>query len=79
MVDKLYMLVSFHNNKCGKPLDIESLQNKLLKVCYVPATSAGLNSLLFLLQPLTVLMKQTREAVSASKQSISLRCLWASL
>jgi hypothetical protein len=23
-------------------IDIESLQNRLLKVCYVPATSAGL-------------------------------------
>jgi hypothetical protein len=48
-------------------IDIESLQNRLLKVCYVPATSASLPrvsfffSLLFLLlQPLTVLMKQTR-------------------
>ncbi len=28
-------------------MDIESLQNILLKVCYVPATSAGLNRLLF--------------------------------
>ncbi len=27
--------------------DIESLQNRLLKVCYVPATSAGLIRLLF--------------------------------
>ncbi len=27
--------------------DIESLQNRLLKVCYVPATNAGLNRLLF--------------------------------
>jgi hypothetical protein len=26
---------------------IENLQNRLLKVCYVPATSAGLNRLLF--------------------------------
>ncbi len=25
-----------------KPIDIESLQNRLLKVCYVPANSAGL-------------------------------------
>ncbi len=38
-------------------IDIESLQNRLLKVCYVPATSAGLNRLHFLLQPLTILMK----------------------
>ncbi len=27
-------------------IDIESLQNRLLKVCHVPATSAGLNKLL---------------------------------
>ncbi len=30
----------------------------------------------FLLWPLTVLMKQTRQAVHAVKQSILLRCLW---
>ncbi len=48
-------------------IDIESLQNRLLKVCYVPATSASLPRLSFLfyfifllLRPLTVLMKQTR-------------------
>jgi hypothetical protein len=36
----------------------------LLKVCYVPAISAGLSRLLFLFLwwPLTVLMKQTRKA-----------------
>ncbi len=28
-------------------IDIESLQNRLLKVCYVPASSAHLNRLLF--------------------------------
>jgi hypothetical protein len=37
---------------------IESLQNRLLKVCYVPSTRASLPRL-FLLRPLTVLMKQT--------------------
>ncbi len=57
-------------------IDIERLQNRLLKVCYVPATTAGLNTLLFLLLLLTVLMKQTRQAVHAIKQSILLRCLW---
>jgi hypothetical protein len=51
-------------------------KNRLLKVCYVPATSARLQRLLFLLQPLTELMKQTRQAVHAIKQSILLRCLW---
>jgi hypothetical protein len=56
-------------------IDIESLQNRLLKVCYAPTTSAGLPRLLFLLPPLTVLMLQTRQAVPAIKQSILLRCL----
>ncbi len=57
-------------------IDIESLQNRLLKVCYMPATSTGLNRLLFLLQTLTVLMKQTRQVVRAIKYSILLRCIW---
>jgi hypothetical protein len=54
--------------------DIESLQNRLLKVCYVPVTSAGLprvsfffSFLFLLLRPLTVLMKQTRQAAHAIK------------
>ncbi len=61
------------------PIDIESLQNRLLKICYMPATSAGLPrvsfffSFLFLvLRPLTVVMKQTRQAVRAVTQSIFL-------
>ncbi len=52
----------------GLGIDIKSLQNRLLKVCYVPATSATLNRLLFfsfLLRPLRVLMKQTRQAICA--------------
>jgi hypothetical protein len=57
-------------------IDIESLQNRLLEVCYVPATSTSLKRLLFLLWPLTVLMKQTRQVVCAIKQSILFRCLW---
>ncbi len=32
--------------KSSTTIDIESLQNRLLKVCYVPATSAGLPRLL---------------------------------
>jgi hypothetical protein len=56
-------------------IDIESLQNRLLKFCYVPATSAGLPRVsfffFFLLQwPFTQLIKQTRQAVHAIKQSI---------
>jgi hypothetical protein len=42
---------------CSVSIDIESLQNRLPKVCYVPATSVGLSRLLFLWWPLTVLMK----------------------
>jgi hypothetical protein len=51
---------------------------RLLKFCYVPATSAAHNRLLFFLfflRLFTVLMKQTRQAVRAIKQSIFLRCL----
>ncbi len=57
-------------------IDIKSLINRLLKVCYVPATSAGIPRVSFfftflflLLQPL---MKQTRLLVHAIKQSIFL-------
>ncbi len=42
----------------------------------MPTTSACLPRLLFLLQPLTVLMKQTRQAVRAIKQSILLSIQW---
>jgi hypothetical protein len=40
-------------------------------VCYVPATNAA-KTKFFLLQPFTVLMRQTRQAVRAIKRSISL-------
>jgi hypothetical protein len=55
------------------PIDIKR-KNRLLKVCYVSATSATFLAffLFFLLWPLTVLMKQTRQAVHAVKQSILL-------
>ncbi len=51
----------FDNHRYRKSL------NRLLKVCYVPATSTVLMSsfLLFLLRPLTVLMKQTKQLVCA--------------
>ncbi len=51
-------------------IDIERRKNRLLKFCYVPATSTAHNRLLFLLRPFTVLMKQTRQAVRAVRQSI---------
>jgi hypothetical protein len=49
-------------------------QKRLLKVCYVSATSATSSKtfFFFLLRPFTVLMIQTRQAVRAIKQSISL-------
>ncbi len=48
--------------------------NRLPKVCYVPATSAVLIAFFssFLLRPLTVLIKQTRQLVHAVKQSMYL-------
>jgi hypothetical protein len=61
--------------KSGPTIDIEKRKNRLLKFCYVPATSAANNRLLFflfLLQLFIVLMKQTRQAVRAIKQSIFL-------
>jgi hypothetical protein len=74
---KLTVLACHLTKKVNK--DIESLQNRLLKVCYVPATSAGLPRLSFffsflflLLRPLTELVKQTRQVVHAIKQSIFL-------
>ncbi len=60
------------SNAC---IDIERRKNRLLKYCYVPATSAAHNRLLFflfLLRPFTVLMKQTRQAVRTVKQSLFL-------
>jgi hypothetical protein len=61
-------------------IDIKSLQNRLLKVCCVLKTSTCLPRLLFifLLWPITVLIKQTRQAILVIKQSIFLRCLWSS-
>ncbi len=55
-----------------------SKEKKLLMDCYVPATSTTFLAFFcfFLLRPLTVLMKQTRQVVRAVKQSILHRCLW---
>jgi len=64
---------TFLNCQCFFHRHQKSL-NRLLKVCYVPATSAVLIAFFssFFLQPLTVLMKQTRQLVRAVKQSIYL-------
>ncbi len=57
------------------PIDIER-KYRLLKVRYVPATSTTfLVFFIFFLQPLTVLMRQSRQLVRAINQSIFLRCL----
>jgi len=50
-----------------KTIDIER-KNRLLKVCYAPATRATFLAffLFFLLWPLAVLMKQTRQVVRAN-------------
>jgi hypothetical protein len=49
---------------------LSKVSNRLLKV-FVRATSASLQRLLFLLLPLTVLMKPTRQAVSAIEQYVT--------
>jgi hypothetical protein len=56
-------------------LEVIDIQRKyrLLKVCYEPSTSAAF--LAFLLQPLTILMRQTWQPVRTINQSIFLRCL----
>ncbi len=59
-----------------------SKEYRLFKFCCVPATSTTSSEAfsLFLLRPLTVLIKQTRQAVRTIKQSILFRCLsmgWA--
>ncbi len=69
-------LMFVNNADFVRLIDILSLQNRLLKVCYASATSTRLPMLLFLLRPLTELTKQTRQVVCAVKQSIFLRCLW---
>jgi hypothetical protein len=50
-------------------IDIERRKNRLLKCCYVPATSAAHNKLLFLLRPFTVLTKQSKHAPLSSLYS----------
>ncbi len=68
-----YLCLSWSNCKFVESvgaIDIEWRKNRLLKFCYVPVTSAAHNRLLFLLWLFTVLMKQTRQAVCAVKQSI---------
>ncbi len=46
-------------------IDIQSLQNRLLKVCYVPATSACLPRLLFIYLFIAVAINSTNDANKA--------------
>jgi hypothetical protein len=62
----------------GQAIDIESLQNRLLKVCYVHVTSAGLPRLLFF-APAIQSTNEANKAGGTVKQSILLRCLWGKL
>jgi hypothetical protein len=65
-----------HKEQWLPTIDIKR-KDRLLKVCYVPATSTTFLAffLFFLLWPSTVLINQTRQAVCTIKQSILLRCL----
>jgi hypothetical protein len=67
----------YNTRHLDETIDIE-IKTRLFKACDVPATSATFLAffLFFLLRPLTVLMKQTRQAVHAVKHSLLLRCLW---
>ncbi len=53
-----------------RAIDIE--KNRLLEVCYVPLLAPPHPRLFFILRPFTALTRQTRQAVRAIKQSISL-------
>jgi hypothetical protein len=56
-------------------IDVESLQYRLLKVCYVPTTSAGLPRLLFFAAAIYNSNEANKQGVRGVKQSILLRCL----
>ncbi len=68
-------IISTMTGKCFVTIDIERKQNRLLKVCYVPATSVASSEAFSLMHSITVLMRQTRQAVCAINQSTFLRCL----
>ncbi len=71
-VQKSIVVVSFSSpSLLSSIIDIKR-KNRLLKVCYVPTTSATFLAFFpfLLLWPFIVLMKQTRQAVCAFKQSI---------
>ncbi len=62
------------NFAVSQPIDIKSLQNRLLKVCYVPATSVGPLRLHFF-PAIDSTNEAKRQVVCVTKQSILLRCL----
>jgi hypothetical protein len=68
------LFVGWHAGAASLPHRYRKSLNRLLKVCYVSATSAVLKAFFssFLLRPLTVLIKQTMQPVRAIKQSIYL-------
>ncbi len=61
-----------------RTIDIERWKIDCLRFVMCPLVAPGFEGFyfLFLMQPLTVLRKQTRHAGRAIKQSILLRCLW---
>ncbi len=69
------LIILIQNLSIGLVHRYQKTKNRLLKVCYVPATNARLPRLFFLflsMQLLTVLTKQTRQAVHVIKQSMYL-------
>ncbi len=65
----------------SKFIHIESLQKRLLKVCYVPATSASLPRVSFFFSFLffvAAAIDSTNEANKVTSAVYILRCLWAS-
>jgi len=65
----------------GLSLDHRYRMTKIdcLRFVMCPLLAQVFQGRLFLMQPLTVLMRQTRQAVHVIHQSIFLRCLWSRL
>ncbi len=59
----------------NESIDIESLQNRLHNVGYVPTTSTGLPRLLLFAVAINSTNKQTRQVVCTIKKPILRRCL----
>jgi len=72
----IYHLVRQNKVSLSNPQILKD-KNRLLKVCYVPATSASFPMLLFFAAAINIIIKQTRQVVHTIKQSILFRCLWS--